>query len=137
MQTDLLTYKELAQRLDLKLPSARKLVQRKRWQRITGNDGIVRIHVPTGHLEQHDHMSTGTVATTVPETISPNLPTIDERDVQIARLEEQKNALTTLVSEMRLRVEEQERHYSELADQANHWRRLAERTLWQRIFGIK
>lgn len=137
MQTQLLTYKELAQQLALKVPSARKLVQRKRWQRITGNDGVVRIHVPTSHLEQHDHMSGGTVATTVPETALQKLPTIDERDVQIARLEEQNTALTSLVSEMQLRFEAQERHSSELKDQASHWRKLAERTLWQRIFGIK
>ncbi|WP_425624939.1 hypothetical protein [Agrobacterium radiobacter] len=46
MDIESLTYKELAERLGCKLDSARKMVQRKRWHRVTGNDGTVRIQVP-------------------------------------------------------------------------------------------
>ena len=52
MTTESLTYKELASRLGVKPESARKMVQRKRWQRVTGNDGVVRIIVPTDALPQ-------------------------------------------------------------------------------------
>ncbi|MBX8803338.1 hypothetical protein [Ochrobactrum sp. SFR4] len=46
METVALTYKELADRLAIKVESARKTTQRKRWHRTTGNDGTIRIHVP-------------------------------------------------------------------------------------------
>ncbi len=46
METVALTYKELADRLSIKVESARKTAQRKRWHRTTGNDGTIRIHVP-------------------------------------------------------------------------------------------
>lgn len=46
METVALTYKELADRLAIKVESARKTAQRKRWNRTTGNDGTIRIHVP-------------------------------------------------------------------------------------------
>ena len=50
MDTESLTYRELAERLGVKLESARKSVQRKRWRKITGNDGTVRILVPVEAL---------------------------------------------------------------------------------------
>lgn len=46
METVALTYKELADRLAIKVESARKTAQRKRWHRTAGNDGTIRIHVP-------------------------------------------------------------------------------------------
>lgn len=45
-----LTYRELADRLSIKLESARKTAQRKRWPRTTGNDGMVRVMVPADFL---------------------------------------------------------------------------------------
>lgn len=53
MTTESLTYKELAARLGVKLESARKTVLRKKWQRVTGNDGQVRILVPVDALDSH------------------------------------------------------------------------------------
>lgn len=50
MTIESLTYKELADRLGCKLESARKMVQRKKWRRVTGNDGTVRIQVPFDEL---------------------------------------------------------------------------------------
>lgn len=54
MTIESLTYKELADRLGCKLESARKMVQRKRWPRTTGNDGTVRIQVPMEELPSRD-----------------------------------------------------------------------------------
>ncbi|WP_110754805.1 hypothetical protein [Phyllobacterium leguminum] len=51
MQTLALTYREIADRLGIKPESARKTAQRRRWHRVTGNDGTVRIHVPVEVLE--------------------------------------------------------------------------------------
>jgi len=41
--TKKMTYKELSDYLDIKLPSARRLVMRKKWLKIKGNDGEARI----------------------------------------------------------------------------------------------
>jgi len=45
-----MTYAELAQARGISLVSARRLARRHRWPRQAGNDGIVRILVPLGHL---------------------------------------------------------------------------------------
>jgi len=50
MDTLSLTYKELAEKMGVKVDSARKTVMRKRWQRVTGNDGQVRVIVPIDAL---------------------------------------------------------------------------------------
>ncbi|MGB5862655.1 MAG: hypothetical protein WBH52_29990 [Pseudomonas aeruginosa] len=50
MTHEYLTYRELADRLGIKLESARKTVLRKGWKRIQGNDGIARIVVPNASL---------------------------------------------------------------------------------------
>ncbi len=50
METQSLTYKQLAERLGVKIDSARKTVRRKGWERVQGNDGTVRISVPMDRL---------------------------------------------------------------------------------------
>lgn len=52
--TEALTYKELAAKLGIKLASARRLVMRKKWQRVKGNDGETRIMVPLSALDRPD-----------------------------------------------------------------------------------
>lgn len=52
--TEKLTYKEIAERFDIKLASARRLVMRKKWHKIKGNDGETRVSVPLEALERHD-----------------------------------------------------------------------------------
>jgi len=52
--TESLTYKELAERLGIKLTSARRTAMRKKWQRIKGNDGETRVLVPLEALERHN-----------------------------------------------------------------------------------
>ena len=53
MASELLTYKELADRLGVKPESARKTVQRKGWKRVQGNDGSTRVMVPEEYLNGH------------------------------------------------------------------------------------
>ena len=45
-----MTYAELAQARAISLASARRLARRHHWPRQAGNDGIVRVIVPLGHL---------------------------------------------------------------------------------------
>jgi hypothetical protein len=47
-----LTYRGLADRLNIKLESARKTVRRKDWKRIQGSDGVLRILVPEDYLAE-------------------------------------------------------------------------------------
>jgi len=51
VMTKKMTYKELSEFLDIKLPSARRLVMRKKWLKIKGNDGEARVMVPDEFLE--------------------------------------------------------------------------------------
>ena len=46
METVVLSYDELAERLRINPHSARNLVRRKRWKRTVGNDGKARVTVP-------------------------------------------------------------------------------------------
>lgn len=51
----LLSYAELGERLQIKAESARKLAQRKRWHKVTANDGTTRIQVPEEELPAQDN----------------------------------------------------------------------------------
>lgn len=115
MDTESLTYRELADRLGVKLESARKTVQRKRWQRVTANDGTIRILVPVEALPQSRDMSQDS------QGDSPSA-------AEIAILEERIQGLQALVEAERRRADAAE------ADRAA-WRILAERPLWRRVFG--
>jgi len=83
----LLTYKELADRLGVKLASARQTVSRRRWKRIKGNDGSTRIEVPTDYLQRPDN-DVPTVVSTVDHT------------VEIARLSAENEYLKKRVSDI-------------------------------------
>lgn len=54
MMTKKMTYKELSEHLAIKLPSARRLVMRKKWHKVKGNDGETRISVPDDFLIHRD-----------------------------------------------------------------------------------
>jgi len=82
MDYESLTYKELADRLGVKIESARKQVQRKRWHRVTGNDGTVRIQVPTEELIASDKADDTPQEKLVPELLLKAL------EVQIDGLKE-------------------------------------------------
>ncbi|PTV70181.1 hypothetical protein [Agrobacterium pusense] len=69
MTIESLTYKELADRLGCKLESARKMVQRKKWHRVTGNDGTVRIQVPMEELPSRDKSEDKPEEKLVPEIL--------------------------------------------------------------------
>jgi len=49
---ELLSYKEIADRLGIKLPSVRQTVSRRKWRRIKQNDGTIKIEVPASYLQR-------------------------------------------------------------------------------------
>lgn len=119
MTTENLTYKELAARLGVKHESARKMVQRKRWQRITGNDGIVRVIVPLDALPPMD---------------SPEDSHMDSRN------DSPSDSMT--VRELQAKVEglmqviEAERHRAISAEKdRDRWHEMAVRPWWKRLAG--
>jgi len=121
MDTKLMTYRELAELWGCKLDSARKTVRRKGWNRVDGNDGQVRIHVPLDALPSPK----GTPSDT-PEVSPPVKPGPTAADV--ARLEGLIDGLKALAAAECRRAEAAE------ADR-DAWRALAERPLLRRLFG--
>ncbi len=65
MMTLALSYEAIAERLGIALPSARRLVHRKKWQKGKGNDGRAVVQVPAEFLNgrpsdtQHDGPADG------------------------------------------------------------------------------
>jgi len=51
---EFLTYKEIADRLCIKLPSVRQTVSRRKWRRIKQNDGTVKVEVPSSYLQREN-----------------------------------------------------------------------------------
>lgn len=118
MATVVLTYAELAERLGVKLPSARKMVQRHKWRRITGNDGLVRIEIPTDALPaRRDRPSDG------PTDSPPSSPT----DL-VPALEAQISALKELVAAER-------QHRMTVEAERDRWHQLATRPWYRRLVG--
>lgn len=68
-----LTYSEIADRLGIKLPSARRLVLRRKWHKITGNDGTVRVRVPADFFSVRGQDSTSNVTTDIATDISTDV----------------------------------------------------------------
>jgi hypothetical protein len=118
MDTVNLTYRELAERLGVKLESARKTVQRRRWQRVTGNDGVVRVLVPVQSLPPSHPLS---------EDQGSDTPS-DIADVALQELETRIEVLKALVDAERRRADAAE------ADR-DAWRAHASRSLLTRLFG--
>lgn len=114
MMTESLTYREMADRMGIKLDSARKMALRKRWQKTTGNDGTVRVMVPVEVLErQQDNDNDITSDVTGPTSL--------ELQVRI-------EGLKALVESEKQRADAAE------ADR-DAWRAEAQRSLWSRMFG--
>lgn len=71
-----LTYDELAERLRIERESARQHVKRKRWARRPGNDGKVRIGVPTECFENRDVPAPDPEQAPVHEPVQPPVQTL-------------------------------------------------------------
>lgn len=115
IMTEVMTYKELAERLDIKLASARRLVMRKKWSKNKGNDGQTRIVVPLDALQRRDD--------------NPNDSHDDQRnDSEIKVLQAKLEALAEIISAERRRADAAELD-------RDRWHQLAMRPWWRRIAG--
>ncbi len=112
MTTESLTYRELAVRLGVKLESARKTVLRKKWQKVAGNDGTLRILVPVEALTRHEDS---------PSDSPSDSPTVREMQARLETIGE------LLVSE---------RRRADAAEQdRDRWHAMAIRPWWKRLAG--
>ena len=118
MDTVALTYVELADRLSVKVASARKMVQRHKWKRVAGNDGLVRIEVPIEALPAPRGR---------PSDSPPDSPSDSLRDI-VPVLEAQIEGLKELVAAERARATAAELD-------RDRWHQLAVRPWYRRLVG--
>lgn len=114
MDTESLTYRELAERLGMKPESARKTAQRKGWHRTIGNDGLARVIVPVEAFERPERVAEDTQG--------------DGPAPLVRELEARIEVLKDLAAAERRRAEAAE------ADR-DAWRMHAQRSVFRRLFG--
>lgn len=114
MDTESLTYRELADRLGVKPESARKTVQRKRWQRVTGNDGTVRILVPVEALPP---------SRDAPPDSPGDSPAVYTRELE------------TRIDGLRMLLQAESRRADAAEADRDRWHTMACRPWWRRLAG--
>lgn len=146
MTVESLTYAELAARLGVKPESARRLTQRRKWQRTIGNDGTARVLVPfdalpspaSSPMTSHPDNDAATQAVTRDSTgdVTP------DNSATVAVLEAQIDGLKALIAAEAKRAEAAEARASAAEadrnawkEQSDAWRSQAQRGLFSRLFG--
>lgn len=107
---ELLTYKEIADRLGIKLPSVRQTVSRRKWRRIKQNDGTIKIEVPVSYLQREN--------VAVNEVIDINV------DVDVS------------VDNERLKAENEylKKRIADLENDRDAWKEIANKSWFKRLF---
>lgn len=124
-QEQLLTYAELAEMLSIKLVSAKRLVQRRKWSRIIGNDGVARIRVPSEALPQPVVSDAdGNKSSPVDAALA----------LRVAELEGQLEGLNGALEAERRRADAAEARVKDIADDRDAWRQQAQRSIWSKLF---
>lgn len=123
----LLTYAELAEKLKIKPASAKRLVQRRKWTRIEGNDGLVRVKVPFG---------------VVPDVNAPDVPDDETSSVvdlspRVAHLEGLIEGMKGELEAERKRADAAEARTKDIAEDRDAWRIQAQRSVWSKLFGSR
>jgi len=130
MTTESLTYRELADRLGIKLDSARKMTLRKRWQKTTGNDGMVRVMVPTEVLERSQDLPTD-IPSDSPPDVTTDIPGDDTPAIRAPSQVE----LQLRIEGLKAIVESERRRADAAEADRDAWRAEAQRGVWSRLFG--
>ncbi|MDX0599609.1 hypothetical protein GOD17_31675 [Sinorhizobium medicae] len=137
-----LTYAELAARLGVKPESARRLAQRRKWQRTIGNDGAARVFVPIDALPSPATSSVTSPRDTDNAENSAATDTHDDagdvtRDnpAAVAVLEAQIEGLKALLAAEARRAEAAERERDDWKAEAAAWQAHAQRGFLRRLFG--
>lgn len=126
MTTESLTYREMADRMGIKLDSARRLTLRRKWQKTMGNDGAVRVMVPSEALERPTDVETDSPPVIGTDIVGDDTPVI--RAPSQVELQLRIEGLKAIVESERRRADAAE------ADR-DAWRAQAQRGLWSRMFG--
>lgn len=103
MTTTALSYEELADRLGINLTSARRLVLRRRWSKLRGNDGKAIIQVPEDFLQSRDDArddSHDDGATDDAVTVAPPDPAAVALTDAMARLAAAQDRIVELVEKL-------------------------------------
>lgn len=108
---ELLTYKELTERLGIKMTSARQTVSRRGWRRVKQNDGTVKIEVPVAYLQRDP------VAVDVKDDVKVDVDVA----VEIAQLKAENGFLKQRVAD--------------LESDRDAWKSLALKPWWRRLIG--
>lgn len=109
---ELLTYKQITERLGIKMASARQTVSRRGWRRLKQNDGTVKIEVPKAYLHRDP------VAVDVKSDVKVDV------DATVDALAELK------AENLYLR-----RRVVDLESDRDAWRALAQKSWWRRFVG--
>jgi len=107
---ELLTYKEISERLNIKMTSARQTVSRRRWRRVKQNDGAVKVEVPVSYLQRP--------VVNIDEVIDVNVGVNVDVDISVLRAE-------NLYLQKRIEDLEKDR---------DKWSALANKSWFQRLF---
>jgi hypothetical protein len=149
MTTVAMSYDDLAERLGISVPSARRLVQRRRWSKSLGNGGKAVVQVPDDFLSQrdaseNDDTMTGAlvdVATAV-GTTAPTVVPVDVKADMLTRLitvqaemAEMAQRLGSAEGELRA-VREERDHLRQMLDQYGHLIEQKTRPWWRRVVGF-
>jgi len=112
---EVLTYKEITERLGIKMASARQTVSRKGWRRIKQNDGTVKIEVPLSYLQRDIIKDDGKVDSNL--DVKVDVDTV----VELARLSAENDYL--------------KRRVGDLETDRDNWKNLAQKPFWRRLVG--
>jgi hypothetical protein len=151
MTTVAMSYDDLAARLGISVPSARRLVQRRRWSKSLGNGGKAVVQVPEDFLSQRDATDDGQDDTTtatptdVAADVETTTPTVAPPDITtdlVARLTavqaemaEMARRLGTAEGELRA-VREERDHLRQMLDRYGHLIEQQTRPWWRRVVGL-
>lgn len=111
---ELLSYKEIAQRMQIKMASARQNVSRRGWRRVRQNDGTVKIEVPLSYLHKP------IVAVDVSKVINVDVDVAVDMTVEIEKLKAENAYLHHRVADL-----EKDR---------DGWKEIANKSWFRRLF---
>lgn len=112
---EILTYKEIVDKLGIKMASARQTVSRKGWRRIKQNDGTVKVEVPLAYLRRE----------IIKDDSKIDVKIVDKVDVDMT------------IENATLKAENAYLHQrvADLQSDRDSWKDLASKPFWKRLLG--
>jgi len=124
IDTEQLTYRQIADRLDLSIDAARARVRRGKWLKITDNHGTVRVSVPLSALNKPPEQGEQTTLDVHPVQESAFIQNGPPSDTALSTL---RDILTTLQTELDARRQEATEYREENASLREQNAQLRER----------